>query len=247
MANHSEIVEKFSTRQPNKRHQGQVVWSGSRVYCTADDLIFSYGSHFPMAKHLGERDNKPFFIRNDDKYSSSTSNHQGKVRQRCPGPDVSRCKLSKHIHFEDLEMAHIHLWRPGVFKHMWQDIQTGLFYDDAEYRSLEPNDPDPTDPFMSLDQDADVSVPGRAFRVVSLQRRVYVFVKPCKLSRSGSFKAYKKQSDKRFQQGFYSVEQILVLNINDKYLLSTNGNIVELAGEPKTIAQALKMKHKETT
>jgi len=242
MANHSEIVEKFSTRQPNKRHQGQVVWRGSRVYCSAD-LIFSYGSHFPMAKHLGERDNKPFFIRNDDKYSSSTSAHQSKVRQHCPGPDVSRRKLSKHIHFEDLEMVHIHLWRPGLFKHMWQDTQTGLFYDDADYRRLEPNDPDPTDPFKSLDQEADVSDFSRAFRVVNLQRRVYVFVKPCKLSRFGSFKAYKR-SNERFQQGIYSVEQILVLKIKDKYLLSTNGNIVELVGEPKTIAQSMKMKHK---
>ena len=241
MSEHSEIARKFATRQPNKKHKGRVVWAGSRVYCI-DDIIFSYGSHFPMAKHLGEKGKSRLFIRNDDKYSSSTSAHQSLVRQHCPGPNVSRSKLSKHIHFEDLTMEHIHLWRPGVCKHMWQDTQSGSFYDDAEYRTIEPAEADPTEPFMSLDHEPDPNVLEKAFRVVNLQRRVCIFVKPCKLSRQGEFKAYGKQQSKRFQQGVYSVQEALVLKINNKYLLSTNGMLAELAGEPKTIAQALKMK-----
>lgn len=241
MSDHSEIARKFATRQPNKKRKGRVVWSGSRVYCI-DDIIFSYGSHFPMAKHLGEKGKKRLFIKNADKYSSSTSAHQSLVRQHCPGPEVSRSKLSKYVHFEDLTMKHIHLWRPGIYKHMWQDTQTGAFYDDAKYRTLEPGEADPTEPFMSLDHEPDANVLEKAFKVVNLQRRVYVFVEPCKLSRQGKFKPYRKQESKRFQQGIYSVQEVLVLKINDKYLLSTNDTLVELEGEPKTIVQALKMK-----
>lgn len=245
MSSHKEIVEKFSKRQPNKRYKNQVVWNGSRVYCS-NEIIFSYGSHFPMAKFLGVRGKKSFFIKNSDSYSSSTSAHQSLVRQNCPGPSVSRLKLSKYLHFEDLTLIQIHLWRPSVVKHMWHDTQTNLFYEDADYRILGPNDPDPVDPFMFLDKDVDVLVPENAFKVVNLQRRVYVFTDSCKVSRIGTFKPYRKQGTKRFQQGLYSVAEVLVLKIKNKYLLSANGIISQLVGEPKTIAQALKMKKKKT-
>ena len=242
---HKEIAQKFADRKPNKKHNGRVVWAGSRVFCT-DDLIFSYGSHFPLAKHLGVKGKNRLFIKNNDKYSASTSAHQSCVRQYCHGPTVSRSQLKKYLSFEDLTMGHIHLWRPGVVKLIWKDTQTGLSYNhnDVDCRTLELNDPDPTEPFMLIlhhDDKVDPSDITKAFKVVNLQRLVYVFTKPLKASRIGEFKAYRKQDSQRFQSGMFSVEEVLVLKVNDKYLLSTGNQIVELPGEPKTIAQALKM------
>lgn len=72
MASHDSVAEKFGKRQVNTRTK-RVEWSASRVYCY-DDLIYSYGGHFPMAKFLGEHPKHGnFFIKNSDKYSSSTA------------------------------------------------------------------------------------------------------------------------------------------------------------------------------
>lgn len=244
MASHDEVAEKFGKRQINSRSK-RVEWSASRVYCS-NDLIFSYGGHFPMAKYLGEHPKKKihFFIKNHDGYSSSTSAHQSCVRAHCPGPSVSRSRLSKYIDFTSLTMDNIHLWRPGQYRHMWQDSETGLFYDDAEYRTLEPTDAEPTDPFMSLDDEPDLEDPKKVFQVVNLQRHVYVFAKPVKPSRFGKFKAYRKQDSKRFKQGMFTVQEILVLKVKNKYLLCIPGNIVELDGQPRTISEAFKMGQK---
>lgn len=238
-----EIAQKFADRKPNKKHKGRVVWSGNNVYCI-DDLIFSYGSHFPMAKYLGEKDGKRFFIKNNDKYSSSTSAHQSYVRSYCEGPSLSRNGFSKYVHFEDLTMENIHLWRPGFLNFIWKDTQTGLFYHDFDYRTLDLNDPDPTDPFMSIDKEPNSSDLTKAFKVVNLQRRVCVFTKPFK-NQIGEFKASRKQDYQRFQSGVFSLEEALVLKVSEIYLLATGSKIVELSGEPKTIAQALKMTEKK--
>lgn len=251
MASHSEIAKRFGERVPNKRHGNRVVWTGSRVWCE-DEVIYSYGSHFPMAKFLGEQPKKGrLFIKNSDKYSSSTSAHQSCVRASCPGPSVSRSRLSKFIDFTDLKMEHIHLWRPGAYKHLWHDTETGQYYDDADYRTLDPSDPNPTSPFMSLDDPPDVDDPKKAFKVVNLQRHVYVFEdkNKVKLSKSGSFKAYryrnKKENSKRFQQGMFTITEVLVLKVKSKYLLCMEDEVHELPREPKTISEAIKLrKHK---
>ena len=46
-----------------------------------------------MAKYLGKHENKPFFIKNSDKYSLSTSQYQGLVQQYCPDPTISRTAI----------------------------------------------------------------------------------------------------------------------------------------------------------
>ena len=126
MASHDDVIKKFASRIVNRR-QGGVAWSGNNVYCR-DTLIFSYGSHFPMAKYLGtSQAGRQLFIKNSDKYSSSTSCHQSKVSRSCPGPEVSRRRLSEYIHFEDLTIDNIHLWRPGIYQFLWQDTQTGIY------------------------------------------------------------------------------------------------------------------------
>jgi hypothetical protein len=241
VANHSEIVFKFATRQPNKRHKGQIIWNGSRIFCR-DDIIFSYGTHFPLAKYLGERNNLRFFVKNSDKYSSSTSAHQSMVRQVCHGPSVSRSDLSKYIHFEDLTINNVHLWRQGCYKHVWKDVKTGLFYEDADYQILKPGDSEPKEPFFYLDED-DVSE-NHSFDVVKLERSVYVFKKSVQLSRYGKVKFYRRQRSNLFQEGMFSIEEVLVLNVKNKYLLSVNDSILELTKEPKTIVQALSQKRR---
>jgi len=239
--NRKQIVEKFSTRQPNKRFGGRVVWESGNIYCR-DELIFSYGSHFPMAKYLGVRDNKEFFIKNNDKYSSSTSCHQSCVNQYCFGPNVSRTQLSKHIGFTELTIDHIHLWQPGLLDFIWKDIQTGIFYKDYDVIDLKIDDPEPVGPFVFLDRHKDKE----GFKIVDLQRRAIVFKQPYKLPKNGEF-SFSSSSNRfyfgdRFQQGLVKVKELLVLKFDNKYFLSENNkNIIELKKEPKTIKQALKV------
>lgn len=210
MASHDEIAKKFGTRQINSRTK-KVEWSASRVYCE-DDLIFSYGGHFPMAKYLGEHPKHGhYFIKNSDKYSSSTSAHQSCVRQHCFGPEVSRSHLSCFVYFTDLTMDNIYLWRPGAYHHMWQDSETRPGRPQANVEGGQPS------------------------------AHVYIFAKPCKPSRFGTFKSYRKQDHRRFQQGMFTVQQVLVLKVKSKYLLCTDGSIVELDGQPKTISESLKL------
>lgn len=237
--NSKQIVEKFSTRQPNKLHDGRVVWKSGNIYC-CDELIFSYGTHFPMAKYLGLRDNKEFFIKNNDKFSSSTSAHQSLVGQYCLGPSVSNERLSEHIRFAELTMDHIHLWQPGVLDFIWKDTQTEVFYKDYDIIDLRIDDPEPIGAFVFLDRHKDEE----GFKVIDLQRRAIVFKQPYKLPKNGEF-SFCLSSNRfyfgdRFQQGLIKLKELLVLKFDNKYFLSENNNIVELKKEPKTIKQALK-------
>lgn len=43
--------------------------------------LYSYGTHFPMARLIGDRDNGGWFLLNGDLYSVSTSQHQSHTRQ----------------------------------------------------------------------------------------------------------------------------------------------------------------------
>jgi hypothetical protein len=73
--NHEEVVKRYAAQQVNRR-QKRVRWTGDNIYCEGD-VIYSYGSHFPMAVCLGD----DFFLKNGDKYSVTTSKHQGVVNQ----------------------------------------------------------------------------------------------------------------------------------------------------------------------
>lgn len=237
MANHSEIVIRFATRQPNKRHKGQVVWNGSRIFCI-NDIIYSYGTHFPMAKYLGEQNDLRFFIKNSDKYSSSTSAHQSYVKQCCHGPTVSRQVLSKHIRFEDLTIDNIYLWRHGLVKRVWKDVKTGVFYEDIDYQVLKPEDSEPEEPFFFYDYDKKDE---NSFDVVSLCQSIYVLKQPIDLPNSGKFKICRKQLSNLFQEMIFSIDEVVVFKIKNKYLLYVKDSIVELTKKPKTIVQALRL------
>lgn len=158
---HDTVAEKFGTRQINSRTK-KVEWGNSRVYCL-DDLIWSYGGHFPMAKFLGKHPKHGnFFIKNSDKYSSSTSHHQSCVRQHCFGPEVSRSSLSKFYDFTDLKLENIYLWRDGMCKLLWLDTQTSTYYSDYLYNRVHNDD----------DSDA----------------AEILFTEPIKLPRTGTFR-----------------------------------------------------------
>ena len=244
---HEDVVKRFADRTVNKR-MGFVWWNGNNVYCR-DDVIFSYGSHFPMAKYLGiSKAGHKLFIKNSDGYSSSTSRHQGKVRKYCPGPSVSRWLLKEttgyHFHFEDLTIENIHLWRAGIEEFLWHDTQTDIYYQHADYRVLGPTDPEPTEPWVLLKErtkskDED---PFGLFKVVNFKRQIWVFEEKNSYSLApyGSFKEYKKQEHERFQTGRFIAHEALVLKIDNKFFLWTQGQMTELDREPKTIDQALK-------
>jgi len=90
--NHEKVVSRFANRVENPKI-GSVTWSGSRIWCDGD-TIYSYGTHFPMAYYLGEANGQSCFIKNGDRYSSTTSGHQSIVQRDCKGPTVSRTSLS---------------------------------------------------------------------------------------------------------------------------------------------------------
>ena len=83
---HQQVVSNFVEHKINKRTK-TVEWRGSRVFCE-DKTIYSYGRHFPLAVLLGQKEGKDFYLKNGDKYSSSTTGHQSMVQMACPGVTI---------------------------------------------------------------------------------------------------------------------------------------------------------------
>ena len=86
MASHAEVAANFARRKIN-RLTGDVTWKGKNVSCQGN-TIYSYG-WWPMAHYLGEQDDKHVFLVRADRYSATTSGHQGSVLYHCHGPTVS--------------------------------------------------------------------------------------------------------------------------------------------------------------
>lgn len=78
----SECINRFASRKSNPRENGTVTWKGGNVF-SLDRVLYSYGTHFPLAVFLGHRDGKAVYILNGDKYSNSTSSHQSETRTYC--------------------------------------------------------------------------------------------------------------------------------------------------------------------
>jgi hypothetical protein len=64
--NHKTVVQRFSEGKN---------YHGSRVFAEGN-VLYSYGRHFPLAVRRGEP-GKEWYLLNGDKYSISTSQHQG--------------------------------------------------------------------------------------------------------------------------------------------------------------------------
>jgi hypothetical protein len=83
MATHQEVVQRFESNQINRR-TGDCSWQGSSVFCQGDAL-YSYGLHFVLAFRLAPN----LFLKNGDRYSVSTSQHQAIVQRTLSGPTIS--------------------------------------------------------------------------------------------------------------------------------------------------------------
>ena len=88
---HNEIVKNFAERKINRKW-GTVQWKGSRISCEGG-VIKSY-HWWPMAYYLGMKKGQHFFLKQGDRYSSSTTGHQGLVQSYCKGATVSFSALS---------------------------------------------------------------------------------------------------------------------------------------------------------
>ncbi len=64
--NHKTVVQRFSEGKN---------YHGSRIFAEGD-ILYSYGRHFPLAVRRGEP-GAEWYLLNGDKYSKSTSKHQG--------------------------------------------------------------------------------------------------------------------------------------------------------------------------
>lgn len=154
-SSHEDIIKKFANRQRNKR-TGRVEWNGSNVYCVGDTL-YSYGSHFPLARllgYMGDRwDLSPFFLKNGDKYSNSTSHHQSMTDEHCPGPVVSRNHLlAVGLPFDKVTLENVMFFQQGSRHWVYKDTKTDKYYEEAHTRREsgwgEPR-PNPTDQWFT--------------------------------------------------------------------------------------------------
>ena len=123
----SELVKRYAERTPN-RHTQKVAFRYGNISCR-DDYIYSF-DWFEMAKYLGEKDNKPYFIKNGDRYSQSTSGHQGLVQSHCSGPTVSRTALdAAGLSFKQITMDNI---LDVLYDHqeygLYREKKTGKFF-----------------------------------------------------------------------------------------------------------------------
>lgn len=124
--NHNEVIKRFAERQVNKRTK-TICWSGNSVYCN-DKVLYSYGSHFPLAVYLGEGAIQHVFLKNTDKYSVSTSRHQGLTNQYCKGPEISRNLLENEgICFCDLTLKNVVCWEQHKSFFVKFNRKTGLY------------------------------------------------------------------------------------------------------------------------
>jgi hypothetical protein len=100
MATYAQVTENYAKNTGFYRQ-----YPDSRMFYEGD-ILYSYGHHFPLAIRLGDekdrlgrrppknktgwgQDARGLFLKNGDKYSNTTSGHQGHVQHYCHGPTVS--------------------------------------------------------------------------------------------------------------------------------------------------------------
>lgn len=222
--NHEEVTKRFASRLVNKRC-GAIEWSGNNVFCR-DNVLYSYGSHFPMAIYVGGEDFQ--FIRNADKYSVSTSRHQGIVSHYCKGPELSRYSLSKEgIPFADLMRKSILFWREGSSRFVFRDTRANSFFEDMEYLSHH----DTIDIYAKPKQTDEWEPPvygnfRRSRKLVGVEN---------------------KPNIELYETGWFTVDQVVVLSWKRKYYLVVKNEISKLPRKPKSIANALEMAAEKKT
>lgn len=218
--NHEEVTKRFAARQINKR-SGDVEWSGNNVYCRGN-VIYSYGSHFPMAIYIGDG---PFqFVRNADKYSVSTSRHQGIVSHLCKGPELPRHALSAvGIPFADITHKNILFWREGSSKFVFRNTRTNSFFEDMEYLSSH----DTVDIYAKPNKSDEWEPP------------IYG-----QFRRSRKLVGVENKPDPNvelYETGWFTVDQVVVLSWKRKYYLVVKDKVSKLPRKPASLSAALEM------
>jgi len=114
----SDVVYNWATRKVNP-YCKRIEWNSGNINGNGK-AIKSYG-WFPMAYHLGKVGEDHIFLKNGDRYSSSTSQHQSAVQQYCKGPTIPFSSLESaginpyHITFDNIiswaEDTRIPIWR----------------------------------------------------------------------------------------------------------------------------------------
>lgn len=100
MVKHREVAEAFVRGTKNI--------TGSRMF-VEDYIIYSYGRHFPMSKHLKEN----IYLFNSKGYSCSTSRHKSYVANALGSRNIlirlPDCDTNKAQEQTDTNMAEIHV------------------------------------------------------------------------------------------------------------------------------------------
>ncbi len=97
----SELITRFKNQDKNRRTK-TCDFTTSNIFCEGR-LLYSYGRHFTLAKYLKD----DFFLINGDKYSSTTSRHQGEVNNILKGVTISATAIQNIISFNNIEYNHI--------------------------------------------------------------------------------------------------------------------------------------------
>jgi hypothetical protein len=107
MPDNHKTVQYYAERKTNHREGDRVIWRGSgrSTIFAENDILYSYGYHFPLALHLGAVKEKHIFVKNGDFYSATTRGHQADTQRHCAGPTISITALrAAGIEFSGLTM-----------------------------------------------------------------------------------------------------------------------------------------------
>lgn len=81
-------------------------------------VIYSYGDHFPMARFIGSYDGRRVILVNADKYSVSTSQHQGAVMAALKNEDITIRLPIKFLHNAGLTKRERSKAQEVLFEHV---------------------------------------------------------------------------------------------------------------------------------
>jgi len=179
-----------------------------------DDTLYSYGSHFPLAKYLGKKAGEHLFVKNGDHYSQSTSGHQSITRCICKGPTVSINVLrAAGINFHNLCLLptdgqpYIVSYRADFTEHVYRDEKAKYWKDMQGYEK---------------------------------PRFRNQFIPP----RQGMFVSYNWKDEKNYTAGCWRIIGAILIRHNDEDFLCSKdeGNyfVAKLPVQVSTIDQAFK-------
>jgi hypothetical protein len=83
------VIKRFAGQEEKDFLSGKSLNSSHGNVYYRGKILYSYGTHFPLAIFLGVKDGKNIFLKNGDFRSRSTASHQGETQRNCYGPTAS--------------------------------------------------------------------------------------------------------------------------------------------------------------